>query len=513
MSDTLTIHRVIEICKSRSKHVSLFGSKPEQVLEFKIALTKAGLMVQHCTDNTQIKLFSTVVVLELDNVDCIYDYTFLNSKTPYNGRESNSIVDVFDQFTIKVNNPVEQLQLPTEVFVFRGGDVMRLPCEQAQLIDDYERAFFKKELLACVPSLEQHSSKIYVVYAGATSEHTITRLLFDTLIADIRRGLRLGYTKVVFYNGDETMQEPGLYTCQRAAEYFKDELPENTLFYFTSGLESQEYYQETHDAHGFSYQMVMIAALRFEQGMKSNRGLERMCELWKPYRVGTREKNYVCFNRVPRWHRVVLFTELLDQGLVEDSFYSFDNDHINTVCCPQDVTERAMGILDAHNHMLPLVLNRSEQNDNPVSITLEDVPYHSNSYFSVVTETMFYSGKYKGWSDVTNIGTTFFSEKIFKPLCYKHPFILVGKYGSLAWLREFGYKTFHPYINEEYDNIVDDVDRMNAIVAEIKRLCSQTSQEWAEWQHSIKDIVEHNFEHFFLAKDLCVTKDIEQYFR
>jgi len=328
----------------------------------------------------------------------------------------------------------------------------------------------------------------------------------------VRRGFELGFTKIIFYNGDESMQQPSLLSCQRIAEYLADEIPADSLFYFCSGHESQKYYDRVFAQGGWKYRMHMMSALRFEQGIKSNCQIGRMQALKEPYEVKRKDKNYVCFNRVPRWHRVTLLSNLIVNGLVENSFYSFDINDINYPNCEEEVIQKTMLPLQERQHMFPMVLNRSKENDNPVNITPADTPYHKNSYFSVVTETVYYSGKYMHWNDITHAGTTFFSEKIFKPLAYKHPFILVSTPGSLAQLRGFGYQSFAPYIDETYDHIVDDVQRMRAIVHEIQRLCNQTTDDWLEWQRNIAPIVEHNFQWLLAEKDLSVTKHIDKYF-
>jgi hypothetical protein len=94
-----------------------------------------------------------------------------------------------------------------------------------------------------------------------------------------------------------------------------------------------------------------------------------------------------------------------------------------------------------------------------------------------------------------------FTEKTYKFISAKKPFILAGFTGSLQMLREFGYKTFHPYINESYDNIESDSERLWAIINEVNRLCRMTDSEWIEWQHNIKSIVEYN-SNYFLNKSL-----------
>jgi len=72
-----------------------------------------------------------------------------------------------------------------------------------------------------------------------------------------------------------------------------------------------------------------------------------------------------------------------------------------------------------------------------------------------------------------------------------HPFIILGNRGSLKKLKEMGYKTFHPFINETYDDL-PTFDRFDAIIKEIKRIDSIPDK--AKWYDSIRDILEHNYQ-------------------
>jgi len=71
---------------------------------------------------------------------------------------------------------------------------------------------------------------------------------------------------------------------------------------------------------------------------------------------------------------------------------------------------------------------------------------YKNTWYSIVSET--------------NSGTTFITEKTTKCLLSGRIFILFGEKGHLAKLRQYGYKTFDPFIDESYDEIDDDDVRM-----------------------------------------------------
>ena len=108
---------------------------------------------------------------------------------------------------------------------------------------------------------------------------------------------------------------------------------------------------------------------------------------------------------------------------------------------------------------------------------------HKNSYFYICTE-MFVNKEYKS-----------LTEKVFKPIANFQPFFFVAYSGALELLRSLGFSTFHPFIDESYDNEPDEAIRMNMIVKEINRLCSMSKEQIHEWYWQMEDILMHNHNH------------------
>lgn len=108
---------------------------------------------------------------------------------------------------------------------------------------------------------------------------------------------------------------------------------------------------------------------------------------------------------------------------------------------------------------------------------------HFDSYFDVCTET-FVDTEYK-----------FLTEKIFKPISSFQPFLFAAFPGALSLLRELGFKTFAPYINESYDNESHTGTRLQMIVDEVKRLCAMNKEEIHTWYWQMEEILIHNHEH------------------
>jgi len=112
-------------------------------------------------------------------------------------------------------------------------------------------------------------------------------------------------------------------------------------------------------------------------------------------------------------------------------------------------------------------------------------PGFLNSYFNINCESF---EQCDDWS--------YCSEKSFKPLISCQPFILVAGQNHLKTYRKWGYKTFHPFIDESYDDEPDYHIRMKMIENEILRLCSFTKKEIHEWYWSMNNILLHNLYNF-----------------
>ena len=72
------------------------------------------------------------------------------------------------------------------------------------------------------------------------------------------------------------------------------------------------------------------------------------------------------------------------------------------------------------------------------------------------------------------------------------PMILVAEHGALQILKQRGFKTFSPWIDESYDNEVNDHVRFNLIVEEIVRLNKLTHSEIASMLLEMLPILLHN---------------------
>jgi glycosyltransferase involved in cell wall biosynthesis len=105
--------------------------------------------------------------------------------------------------------------------------------------------------------------------------------------------------------------------------------------------------------------------------------------------------------------------------------------------------------------------------------------------FEVVLETLF---------DDCRLHLT---EKSLRPIACGVPFILAATAGSLEYLRSYGFKTFGEYINEEYDTIVDPVQRLTAIIKLMKEITELSKEQKQQLHQDLREICLFNQRRFF----------------
>jgi len=133
----------------------------------------------------------------------------------------------------------------------------------------------------------------------------------------------------------------------------------------------------------------------------------------------------------------------------------------------------------------PVFLDFQQANNwVPYGESLDTIGTHYNNYFiEIVAETDFYTNK-------------FYTEKTVKNFYLGKPFLLWSGPNSLAKLQAEGFKTFHPFIDESYDNIINVKDRFEAVLKEIDRLARMPIDELANIHSALRDTFEYNRKFF-----------------
>jgi hypothetical protein len=86
---------------------------------------------------------------------------------------------------------------------------------------------------------------------------------------------------------------------------------------------------------------------------------------------------------------------------------------------------------------------------------------YQDTYFSIVTETVF------------DYPYSFRTEKIWKPIAIGHPWIAVANAGFYRDMHNLGFQTFKNTIDESFDQIENNADRLDRIAQVVLDLCQQ----------------------------------------
>ena len=137
------------------------------------------------------------------------------------------------------------------------------------------------------------------------------------------------------------------------------------------------------------------------------------------------------------------------------------------------------------------------------SQTLNAIPEMMESFLHVVTETCFWETK------------DHLTEKIFKPIVARQPFVLLGCVNNLKYLRSYGFKTFNAWWDESYDSITDPILRLQAVVKIIKEICSLSNKDLTAMLRAMQHVLDYNYNRFYSKEfiDHCwneLTENLEQ---
>ena len=87
----------------------------------------------------------------------------------------------------------------------------------------------------------------------------------------------------------------------------------------------------------------------------------------------------------------------------------------------------------------------------------------------------------------------FATEKFYKAVLCNRPFIIMSTPHFLKGIKQLGFNSFDPFINEDYDSIENLDERMDAIVEEIKRLSNMPNHKFQNLLKNFEEICNTNY--------------------
>lgn len=121
-----------------------------------------------------------------------------------------------------------------------------------------------------------------------------------------------------------------------------------------------------------------------------------------------------------------------------------------------------------------------------------------DTYFSVVTETVF------------EYPYSFRTEKIWKPIVMQHPWIAVANRGYYKDIQNLGFKTFGNLIDESFDQIDNNQERIERISVIIEDICNQ---DLPAFLAEAENICKYNYQHYLEMRTTVRQAFPQQFFQ
>lgn len=235
--------------------------------------------------------------------------------------------------------------------------------------------------------------------------------------------------------------------------------------------------------HFMSHEFNKLLENNLEQVVKQNDYINNISE---------DKKDFLLLSRHWKQHRIFILNKLHRLGL-DNSLVSWEKSYYNGKMIEELIK------YDNNEEFIKLIKETSRYIDVKDLINVwgygnENKEMYLNTYISIVTESIFFQ------TDL-EFPSGFISEKIWKPIGQCQPFILAGPSKSLKYIKErYGFKSFHPFIDESYDDIENDMERLNLILNEIDKFSKKTKEEKIQFLNEIKDVCFYN-QNLFLKYD------------
>ena len=280
-------------------------------------------------------------------------------------------------------------------------------------------------------------------------------------------------SRLLLFNSWETRD---LYVRKDKLKIFVKEflkLPFNRVFFSTANYLN---HMNLIKSHILSYDWVYLnEKLRFNRTYRLNYNTTKKYRIISLNRRGSYERFYFC---------CYLFNKLKDKtnlsfiNLGGQDFKEYKNYKRLNLINDKEWKNFYKTIPKELDSLNPDFYNNNN-NVNDISKYLEQ------AYIQVIFETN---------SQPIHSNTQQISEKSYMGIRNGQPFILFSTTGGiLEHLERLGFKTFHPYINEIYDNKnLSYENRYKLLIEETKRLCNIPEVEMKNMYENMKSIIDHN---------------------
>jgi hypothetical protein len=225
------------------------------------------------------------------------------------------------------------------------------------------------------------------------------------------------------------------------------------------------------------------------------------------------EKSFTYLSRIPRKHRIALFSllhnkNILDRGLVSFSLNNQSSQIITSDLLDEDIPYIDFITISPFNRCNENWLINSDKLKSTYDTFLKSVT-PDFSYKNFVEHTP-ESGYWiyhntiiiqKGFLYITNetmmsYPGIYLTEKSFKGIEVKRPFVMLGPMGNLKKLKSYGFQTFDRWWDESYDNIQDPAERIEAVYKIIYDISQKSTNQLIALGKDMESVLNYNYNFF-----------------
>lgn len=357
---------------------------------------------------------------------------------------------------------------------------------EQQFIPDH---FFKSSILK--PTTEKDSS-----------DNFIYPIFFDPVVTSVKENVRLDFFDIP----TKIIKEIDSGKCKLYIDHSSEGYD---ITYHMKGFDdlTHDMICNTSEVHGIDPKNIILGTANLKpytnvpyniftfNGPMFWNDAEQSQEWWENLKLiksrYRRPKKLLSLTRTIRQHRLQFARELYVRQLLAENIYTMPQFVDYDVEYKKFVSK---GMPEGMIKTLPWYYDiRTIKDINPVNLSLPSSRrFYLEGYVSFVLETFFCHSDY----DLVDAPLEYeldISEKTMKPISMLHPFIIMGQPGILKHLRSMGFKTFHGWWDEGYDDILDPNERFAALLKLYEEINSYSHKTLADMMYEMSDILQHNF--------------------
>lgn len=213
-------------------------------------------------------------------------------------------------------------------------------------------------------------------------------------------------------------------------------------------------------------------------------------------------KKYSCFNGTARPHRRYLIcllssNDLLSQGILsykqtnhQETKFSFNDVDINFLNnAPVFLTTSPVELINQRYNFNQIDKLINIQDIDPIELDGKANDIDSRYQFLEIQKSFLYVAT----ETVFQYPHPLMTEKSYKGITAKRPFVILGAQYSLKKLQDLGFKTFDKFWDEGYDSLRDPAEKLLSVYKIIESICQLPDDKLKNMLIEMTDILDHNF--------------------